>query len=183
MILLWLGLLQCSSAQDPKEPPAHPTHDNATNLICTPFGACEPCPADAVCFPLVLVHLLPDIWAQLNQPFCRPFGNRRLVHCVNKTEAHTEFHSTVSHSNSHHKTHRSEPSSPSAGELLAWESCGRIVLKERADFYEFVACNVAFAIISFCILFFRSRRIQVMQARQLAARIGIFREERRGARI
>ena len=76
-----------------------------------------------------------------------------------------------------------ESSQQSAGEILAWESCGRIVPKERADFYEFVACNVVFAIVSFIVLFFRSRRIQVMQARQLAARIGLFREERRGARV
>ena len=65
MILLWLGLLQCSGAHDPKEPhrpadpPTHPALDNATNLICTPFGACEPCPAGVVCFLLDLVHLLP----------------------------------------------------------------------------------------------------------------------------
>ena len=27
----------------------------------------------------------------------------------------------------------------------AWESCGRLVPKERADFFEFVLCNVIFA--------------------------------------
>lgn len=130
----------------------------------------------------------PDPLLQLNQPFCRPFGNRRLVHCINATESESDsLHST-------NLTYRSEPTLPapalsqesshqSTGEMLAWESCGRIVPKERADFYEFVACNVAFAILSLGLLFFRSRRIQVMQARQLAARIGLFREERRGARV
>lgn len=67
------------------------------------------------------------------------------------------------------------------GELPAWESCGRIVSKERADFYEFVACNVAFALIALGVLFFRSRRMQVNQARQLAARIGLIRGD--GGRV
>ncbi|KAF8828043.1 hypothetical protein HHX47_DHR4001062 [Lentinula edodes] len=41
----------------------------------------------------------------------------------------------------------SHPSSrPSAiiGETPTWESCGRIISRERADFYEFIACNVLF---------------------------------------
>ncbi len=60
-------------------------------------------------------------------------------------------------------------------ETPAWESCGRIVGKERADFYEFVACNVVFALIALTVLFFRSKRMQLDQARQLAARIGLIR--------
>ena len=53
---------------------------------------------------------------QLHEPFCQPFGNRRLLHC---READS-------------------PDVDKEGELLAWESCGRIVAKERADFFEFV---------------------------------------------
>jgi hypothetical protein len=56
-----------------------------------------------------------------------------------------------------------------------WQSCGRIVSQERADFGEFVACNVFFAVVSLLMLFVRSKRMQAMQARQLAARIGVAR--------
>lgn len=81
------------------------------------------------------------------------------MHCVNGTAPdHTQDESVT-------------------GEVPAWESCGRIVPKERADFYEFVACNVAFAAIALGVLFFRSRRLQVDRARQLAARIGLIRGE------
>lgn len=61
------------------------------------------------------------------------------------------------------------------GETLAWEACGRIVRQERADFYEFVAVNVLFTVISLAVLFVRSRRQQALQTRQLAARIGLVR--------
>ncbi|TEB31768.1 hypothetical protein FA13DRAFT_1732064, partial [Coprinellus micaceus] len=73
----------------------------------------------------------------LNEPYCQPFGNRRLMHCFNETT----------------------PPQPHIrrGETLAWESCGRIPAQERADFFEFVACNVAFVIIALAIVFWRSR--------------------------
>lgn len=63
----------------------------------------------------------------------------------------------------------------SQGETPAWESCGRIPEKERADFWEFVACNVLFAAISLFVLFARSKRLQALKGRQLAARIGLVR--------
>ncbi|KAF9559453.1 hypothetical protein CPC08DRAFT_666468 [Agrocybe pediades] len=119
---------------------------NAHNLLCTPFGACEPCgPED------------------MNEPFCQPFGNRRLMHCVNSTTPDAAVPpetKTGNHSNT-------------IPELIAWESCGRIPAKERADFYEFIACNVVFAIVALTVLFFRERRLRLGRARQLAARIGI----------
>ncbi|KAJ7598556.1 hypothetical protein C8J56DRAFT_770871, partial [Mycena floridula] len=111
------------------------------SLVCRPFGACEACPPDS-----------------LQEPFCQPFGNRRLLHCMNTTEP-------LDHPGLQHP----------AGEALAWESCGRIVKQERADFYEFVACNVLFAAVALAILFARSRRLELMHARQLAARIGLVR--------
>jgi hypothetical protein len=65
------------------------------------------------------------------------------------------------------------PQSNQRGETLAWESCGRIPAQERADFFEFVACNVAFVIIALAIVLWRSRVVQSRQARVLAARIGV----------
>ena len=61
------------------------------------------------------------------------------------------------------------------GETPGWESCGRIVEKERADFYEFFLCNLVIAAIAVFIVFARSKRLKAMQARQLAARIGLTR--------
>ncbi|KAI0938527.1 hypothetical protein AcV5_000190 [Taiwanofungus camphoratus] len=64
---------------------------------------------------------------------------------------------------------------PHQGEMPAWESCGRIVEKERADFFEFFACNFVIAAVALLVLFARSKRLQAMHARQLAARIGLVR--------
>ena len=64
---------------------------------------------------------------------------------------------------------------PHQGEIPAWESCGRIVEKERADFYEFFACNFTIAVVALFVLFARTKRLQAMHARQLAARIGLVR--------
>ncbi|KAG6836736.1 hypothetical protein H0H93_004142 [Arthromyces matolae] len=68
------------------------------------------------------------------------------------------------------------------GETPAWGACGRIVSQERADFFEFVACNIIFAAIALVVLFARSKRLQLLQARQLAARIGVIRNSGAGVR-
>ena len=47
--------------------------------------------------------------------------------------------------------------------------------KERGDFYEFIACNLGIALLAVGVVFVRSKRLQAMQARQLAARIGLVR--------
>ncbi|KAF8634810.1 hypothetical protein AX17_004063 [Amanita inopinata Kibby_2008] len=128
------------------------------SLICTPFGTCESCPEDA-----------------LHEPFCRPFGNRRLMHCVNATTADKTAQSTLPGAANGTTLNHEEPEHPE-GETLAWESCGRIPSRERGDFYEFIACNILFALISLVVLFARSRRLQAIHARQLAARIGLTRD-------
>ncbi|KAH9948013.1 hypothetical protein B0H21DRAFT_288731 [Amylocystis lapponica] len=134
---------------------------NDTDLMCRPFGTCEPCPVDA-----------------LEEPFCQPFGNRRLMHCTPPTS---------SYARPPHPLHEPEDDAyiasladdperdPRQGEIPAWESCGRIVEQERADFYEFLACNFLIAVIALFVLFARSKRLQTMHARQLAARIGLVR--------
>ncbi|RPD71767.1 hypothetical protein L226DRAFT_426969, partial [Lentinus tigrinus ALCF2SS1-7] len=124
---------------------------NGTNLVCLPFGTCEPCPEDA-----------------LHEPFCQPFGNRRLMHCVPAS-------STTTPGTSPTLPHNHSPTESPQGEIPAWESCGRIVEKERADFYEFFACNLFVGVLAIAILLARSKRLQALQARQLAARIGLVR--------
>ena len=71
--------------------------------------------------------------------------------------------------------HRTPPSHtpPLQGKTPAWESCGRIPEAERADFWEFIVCNVFFAAISLGVLFARSKRLRALRGRQLAARIGL----------
>jgi hypothetical protein len=66
--------------------------------------------------------------AQRNEPFCQPYGNRRLLHCVPKGHAHHDITPAEGGelSNLHEK------------EIPAWEACGKVVLKERQDYWEFV---------------------------------------------
>ncbi|OCH87142.1 hypothetical protein OBBRIDRAFT_736699 [Obba rivulosa] len=132
---------------------------NGTELICRPFGTCEPCPEDA-----------------LHEPFCQPFGNRRLMHCVPSTSEHppSDGDNIPSH-DVPGLPHGLPDSDTHHGEIPAWESCGRIVEKERADFYEFFACNFVIAVVALFVLFARTKRLQAMHARQLAARIGLVR--------
>ncbi|KAJ3979517.1 hypothetical protein F5890DRAFT_1421247 [Lentinula detonsa] len=49
---------------------------------------------------------------------------------------------------------------------------GRIISRERADFYEFMACNFLFAIGAILVVYVRSGRLH---ARQLVAGIGLIR--------
>jgi hypothetical protein len=101
---------------------------------------------------------------KLQEPFCQPFGNRRLVHCVPLA------------STSRPQLQEAHPK----GEIPAWESCGRIVQQERADFGEFVFCNALLCAIALVVVFTRSRRLQALQAGRLAARIGLSRGRGRG---
>jgi len=152
-VMIWIFFIQPILAQESMITPS--ASNDTRSLLCTPFGACEPCPTDSI-----------------NQPFCQPFGNRRLMHCINSTTT------SISPETTHPLPDHHPPDTPHPeGEILAWESCGRIPAREKADFYEFVACNVAFALISLCMLFLRSRRLRLMQARQLAARIGLIRDD------
>lgn len=130
------------------------------------------------CRTLRLSQGLPDQadtvrLAQLNEPFCQPFGNRRLVHC---TPAHSPSSDSHGHPpNINAKANRLASESGHVGEIPAWESCGRIVEKERGDFYEFLACNFGTALVAIGVVLVRSKQLQAMQARQLAARIGLTR--------
>ena len=110
-------------------------------------------------------HLSPS---QLHEPFCQPFGNRRLMHCVPASTSTSDLSPTPT-------THIHSPTATIRGEIPAWESCGRIVEQERADFYEFLACNLFIAVLAITVLLARSKRLQAVQARQLAARIGLVR--------
>ncbi|KAH8115959.1 hypothetical protein DFH11DRAFT_1583145 [Phellopilus nigrolimitatus] len=145
---------------------ANVTHDDDENIkmdedvVCYPAGACEPCPEDL-----------------LQEPFCQPFGNRRLLHCLavppsydtlSPSKLIQEGKDTSSSTSSPHP-----PERPPQSSLPAWESCGRRVPKERADFFEFVLCNVIFAALALAGVLIRSERMRAVRARRLAARIGV----------
>lgn len=89
------------------------------------------------------------------------------MHCTPEDDT-TESPSTIS-------SQQIDGHSRTKGEIPAWQSCGRIVSKERSDYFEFILCNALFAAGALVILFARSRRMEVMHARQLAARIGLVR--------
>jgi hypothetical protein len=164
---------------------------NDTESICRPFGECEPCPQQVVCCTRICFGSEHDFIfpSQLREPFCQPFGNRRLLHCL--PPSRPSFPDPI-HSDSNHIPHTSSVNHPPEphsvdeslqhqhldgkllpGETVAWESCGRIVIQERADFWEFVACNMLFVCVALVLVFVRSRRMNTMHARQLVARIGL----------
>jgi hypothetical protein len=130
-----------------------PPSNRTDSLICEPFGDCQACPSDEVCHALLPFLDIILVRFQLDQPFCQPFGNRRLLHCVPPAAP-------------------GAPSTPLAGEIPAWESCGRIPAVERYDFFEFVACNLVLAFLALAVVLVRSKRVQAIQAGRLAARIG-----------
>lgn len=111
---------------------------------------------------------------QLHEPFCQPFGNRQLVHCLLSVEEDERIH--------HGGVH------PVPGEIPAWSSCGRIVAQETADFWEFAVrfafagntsyfliiwqlCNAFFASIGLFVLYKRSRSVAEQRRKALVARI------------
>ncbi|KAA1083953.1 hypothetical protein PGT21_012530 [Puccinia graminis f. sp. tritici] len=147
------------------------------DYACQPIGPCQPCPID-----------------ELSNPVCQIYHNRRLVDCIylGNSSSTTPTTSTTSSSTSSPSTTTSESKEPSgraprteashqddigtgmgAAEFQTWEACERVVLKEQQDFYEFVLCNVAIAILSLIVYGFRTKQLVIKQYGKLAARIGI----------
>ncbi|CED84817.1 hypothetical protein [Phaffia rhodozyma] len=124
-----------------------PSHQD---FDCRPFGECERCPA-----------------SQRHEPFCQPYGNRRLLHCVPKGSLHHPNNpgGDPSTSPSSHELHENE--------IPAWEACGRVVSKERTDYWEFVTVNMLFFVLATTLMLLRGRKLATLQYRMLAARIGI----------
>lgn len=138
-----------------------------------------------------LVVRLSSHLPQLHRPFCQPFGNRRLVHCrdpslhstLDSSDTSTDDNTHTDTSSPNTRPHYAQrPPSPPLNEgsgaihddiILAWEPCGRVVSTERADFFEFAAVNLLFVCVSIGVVIWRSRRMRLQHARQLAARIGM----------
>ena len=107
----------------------------------------------------------------MQEPFCQPFGNRRLLHCLAVSEPGANDIANYDHGSEPPVGHPANKPPQSA--LPAWESCGRRVPKERADFFEFVLCNIIFAALALSGVLIRSERMRAVRARRLAARIGV----------
>ncbi|GAA5945465.1 hypothetical protein JCM1841_002844 [Sporobolomyces salmonicolor] len=66
---------------------------------------------------------------------------------------------------------RRSPSRARQVPLEAYEACPRVVPRERADFFEFVLCNLFFACAALSVLVYRQRTLAGRQFGKLAARI------------
>ncbi|THH06509.1 hypothetical protein EW145_g4038 [Phellinidium pouzarii] len=118
----------------------------------------------------------------LHEPFCLPFGNRRRLHC-NAVSLATYDSSTPDRLKSgptHEESDASKsptqsrpPTRPPQSPVTAWGSCGRRVPKERADFFEFVLCNIIFAALALVGVLVRTDNMRAVRVRRLAARIGV----------
>ncbi|KAH9814469.1 hypothetical protein DFH28DRAFT_309830 [Melampsora americana] len=64
-------------------------------------------------------------------------------------------------------------SSAGGAEFPTWEACERVVSKERADFYEFLFCNLFLTILSLVIYILRTRLLINRQYNKLIKRIGL----------
>ncbi|KAF8317222.1 hypothetical protein DL93DRAFT_2077462 [Clavulina sp. PMI_390] len=58
------------------------------------------------------------------------------------------------------------------GVIGHWQACGKIVKVERWDYFEFLACNLVFAVAGVVVVFWRTRRLEELHYQNLAARIG-----------
>ncbi|KAI5455360.1 hypothetical protein NCC49_000174 [Naganishia albida] len=171
------------------------------DLVCRPFGECEPCPEE-----------------EIYQPYCHPYGNRRLVHCVPHKDDEDSTHNGAygQEEDGYFSSHADErqPEKPKGksgsngvphlqtaegqdqdgvkvyitswsgkkiswsdvqGEVPAWESCGKVVALERQSYWRFVTSNSLILILSIVVLLIRANKLAAIQYRELAARIGIVR--------
>ncbi|GAA5936410.1 uncharacterized protein JCM15063_001879 [Sporobolomyces koalae] len=54
---------------------------------------------------------------------------------------------------------------------LYWEACPRVIKQEQSDYFEFVLCNLFFALAGLSVLLYRQRTLAGRQFGKLAARI------------
>ncbi|GAA5853002.1 hypothetical protein JCM8547_004765 [Rhodosporidiobolus lusitaniae] len=55
--------------------------------------------------------------------------------------------------------------------VQAWEACPKVLKKEKEDFFEYILCNLFFALLSLSVLAYRQRTLALRQFGRLAARI------------
>ncbi|KAG8985786.1 hypothetical protein FRB94_004578 [Tulasnella sp. JGI-2019a] len=136
----------------PKDFPHRDAEDpSASDVICRAEGLCERCPESSI-----------------HEPFCQPYGNRRLIKCLPNTAENARLMRQHAHDDGDESK-----VTYNLGETPAWEACGKVIVLERADYWEFLMCNFLFASFSMFIVLYRSKQIAALQYRKLAARIGL----------
>lgn len=107
-------------------------------FLCRPLSVCEPCPVES-----------------RNHPFCRPYGNRRLVACrvlqggsprsraasddeANARSRELDLGLSLETTQLDERATNRRPSPPPTMEFQGWEACGKVVKRETRDYLEFV---------------------------------------------
>ncbi|CAO1629825.1 unnamed protein product [Sympodiomycopsis kandeliae] len=103
---------------------------SSSSYVCRTLSDCEPCPP-----------------TKRNHPFCRPYGNRRLVACRNTLDNGLP---------------------PSELEFQGWEACGKVVAVEMRDYLEFVMVLILLALAALMLLIKRNRHLLAKQKDPLA---------------
>ncbi|KAG9043420.1 hypothetical protein FS837_009653, partial [Tulasnella sp. UAMH 9824] len=70
---------------------------------------------------------------KIREPFCQPYGNRRLIKCLPLTPENERALEEAAR-----LALAGKPVPHSLGETPAWEACGKVIAVERADYWEFV---------------------------------------------
>lgn len=139
---------------DPPPPPglsSSSVHHDNSSVVCRADGLCERCPESSI-----------------HEPFCQPYGNRRLIKCLPLTPENERTLEEAAR-----LALAGKPVPHSLGETPAWEACGKVIAVERADYWEFVLCNAFFASFSLFVVLARGKQLAALQYRRLAARIGL----------
>jgi len=122
---------------------------NGVNVRCFPQTSCQPC------------RLALD--TDVEDKSCEMTGNHFGIRCV---PAESLDHQRAP-----------SPTEFITGEYEVFVSCGKVASVERADYYEFLVCNLAFAVVGILVVFSRTRRIATLQYKNLMARIHRVRDE------
>ncbi|KAG0152567.1 hypothetical protein CROQUDRAFT_85688 [Cronartium quercuum f. sp. fusiforme G11] len=164
----------------PPSPKTSTTNEPPNEYACRPIGKCEPCPIE-----------------ELSNSICQIYQNRRLVHCLYLGSSSpaliasvlidkTNYPAGLMMTNNDHYHHLDQTdiqkvdskmakvgSGIGSAEFPTWEACERVISKERADYYEFIVCNIILTLISLLIFIFRTKLLINRQYGKLAQRIGL----------
>lgn len=138
-------LVSSSSGTSDRGGSGDPTaYDFSSGLFsCRSLSACEPCPPQT-----------------RNHPFCRPYGNRRLVSCKAKSSRRNlgEVEGQTITRRAGIEVEQAggalaaaveravKPPPPADQEFQGWEACGKVISSETRDYFEFVvSCDPASA--------------------------------------
>ncbi|PWN23808.1 hypothetical protein BCV69DRAFT_279722 [Microstroma glucosiphilum] len=158
----WGPLASASSSTSGTGGSADPTaYDFSSGLFsCRSLSACEPCPPQT-----------------RNHPFCRPYGNRRLVSCKANSSRRDSLESQKQNVTSRAGVGEEQgisavaaameravkPPPPADLEFQGWEACGKVISSETRDYFEFVLILILLGLGSLVMLVRRNRELLKLQ--------------------